>query len=290
MLDSGPVRPPRRQHRVPRRDIGQRFAPWPLRRRPRVVSDDRERPVEDAAQLTERHDGVDHPMSLQVLGGLDAGRERFAVELLVHPRPEKADQSARLGEGEVTQRTPRREHPAGGRVAQVHQVGQVCLLVQGDGRGDLDHLQKRDGAFLHPGAAGARRRQQRQPLGRGAFHRGGDPLGRGDPDRAAQEVELADHHRHAAVQHPALTGQHRFVVAAGGSCLGQLAGVRLAHRYRQRRAVPADERSLIEHRIAQLVGPDPAHPAEATYQPCARSCWSTSKSEMGSRMTPVSST
>ena len=198
-------------------------------------------------------------MSLQVLSGLDARRERFAVELLVHPRPEKADQSARLGESEVTERAPRREHPAGGRVAQIHQVGQVCLLVQGDGRGDLDHLQKRDGAFLHPGAAGARRRQQRQPFGRGAFHRGGDPLGRGDSDRAAQEVELADHHGHPAPEHPALAGQHRFVVAAGGLCLGQLAGVRLVHRYRQRRAVPADERSLIEDRIAQLVGPDPAH-------------------------------
>ena len=185
------------------------------------------------------YDGVDHPVPLQVLGGLDAGRERFAVELLVHPRPQKADQSARLGDGDVAQRTPRREHPAGGRVAQVHQVGQVRLFVQGDGRGDLDHLQERDGAFLHPGAAGTRRRQQRQPLGGGALHGGGDPLGRGDPDRAAEEVELADHHRHPPAEHPALAGQHRFVAAAGGSCVGQLAGIRLVRRHRQRARCPS---------------------------------------------------
>ena len=93
------------------------------------------------------------------------GGKRLAVELLVDPRAEEPDQRARLGGGDVAQRTPRREHPAGGRVAQVHQVGQMRLLVQADGRGDLDHLQERDGALLHAGAARTRRRQQRQPLG-----------------------------------------------------------------------------------------------------------------------------
>ena len=166
-------------------------------------------------------------MALQVLGGLDAGRERFAVELLVDPRTEETDQRARLGDGDVAQRAPRREHPAGRRVAQVDQIGQVGLLVQGDGRGDLDHLQERDGALLHPGATGARRRQQRQPLGGGALDRGGDPLGRGDPDRAGQEVELADHHRHPAPEHPALAGQHRLVEARWRPGLGQFAGVGL---------------------------------------------------------------
>jgi len=48
--------------------------------------------------------------------------------------------------------------------------------------------------------------------------------------------------------------------------------------------------ALVEHGVAQLGGPDPAHVAEATDQPCARVCWSTSKSETGSRITPVSST
>ena len=83
-------------------------------------------------------------------------------------------------------------------MAQVDQVGQVRLLVQRDGRGDLDHLQERDGALLHAGAARARRRQQRQPFGGRALHGGGDALGRGHADRAGQEVELAGHHREVA--------------------------------------------------------------------------------------------
>jgi len=52
----------------------------------------------DAAQLTERHDGVDHPMSLPGSRRFwDASGERFAVELFVHSRSEKADQSAPAG-------------------------------------------------------------------------------------------------------------------------------------------------------------------------------------------------
>ena len=81
------------------------------------------------------------------------GRKRLAVQLLVDPRTQETDQRARLGDRDVAERTPRREHPAGRRMAQVHQIGQVRLLVQCDGGGDLDHLQERDGALLHAGAA-----------------------------------------------------------------------------------------------------------------------------------------
>ena len=107
------------------------------------------------------------------------------------------------------------------------------LLVQPHGRGDLHHLQKRDRALLHAGAARARRGQQRQPLGGGALHGGGDPFGGRHPDRPGEEVELADHHRHPASEYAPLAGQHRFVPAGGGSGFGELARVGLAYRHRQ---------------------------------------------------------
>lgn len=66
---------------------------------------------------------------------------------------------------------------------------EVGLPVQFDSRGNLDHLQERDRALLHAGTAGARRRQQRQPFGRRALHRSGDPFGRGHADRAARNVK-----------------------------------------------------------------------------------------------------
>ncbi|ETB14765.1 hypothetical protein O972_17200 [Mycobacterium avium subsp. avium 10-9275] len=189
-------------------------------------------------------------MPLQVLRGLDALGERLAVELLVDPRAQEADQRARLGDRDMTQRTPRREHPAGGRIAQINQVGQVRLLVQADGRRDLHHLQERDRALLHPGAARARRGQQRQPLGRRPLHRGGDPFGRGHPDRAAEKAELAHHHRDPATEDAALAGQHRLVETRRGAGVSQLLRVGRADRHGQRLAVPAEEGIFVQHRIA----------------------------------------
>ena len=136
--------------------------------------------------------------------------------MLVDPRAEKSDEGAGFGRGDMTERPPRREHAAGGRVAQVHEIGQMLLLVQFDGCRDLDHLQERDGALLHAGAARARRRQQRQPLGRRPLHGGGDALGGGHPDRACQEVELTGHHRDTSAEHRALAGHYGFVEAGLG--------------------------------------------------------------------------
>ena len=135
-------------------------------------------------------------------------------------------------------------------MAQVHQIGQVRALVQFDGRRDLDHLQERDGALLHAGAARARRRQQRQSLGRRPLHGGGDPLRGRHADRPGQEVELAGHQRDAAAEHRALAGHHGFVQAGGGLRLGQLAPVGLVGVDLQRRGVPAAERTLVQHGVA----------------------------------------
>ena len=264
MADTGPVGPSRRHDGVPRRHVGYRFGRLRLGQRIGRVGDHRQRAIQRPAQLVERDDAVDDPVPLQVLRGLDAGREWFAIEQLIHPGSEEADQSARFGDGDMSQRAPRREHPAGGRVAQVDQVGQVRPFVESDGRGDLHHLQKRDRALLHAGPAGARRGQQGQPLGGCPFHGGGDSFGRGHPDRAAEEVEFADHHRNATPEDAPLAGQHRFVPAGGGSSVGQLPRVGLGHllgnRDCHRIAVPADERALVEHGIPQLFGRDTGHP------------------------------
>ena len=85
-------------------------------------------------------------------------------------------------------------------------------------------------------------------------HGGGDALRGGHPDRAGQEVELARHQRDAAAEHRALAGHHRFVQAGGGLRGGQLAPVRLAGVDLQRRGVPAAERPLVQHGVAQRQG------------------------------------
>ena len=64
------------------------------------------------------------------------------------------------------------------------------LFVQSDGGGDLDHLQERDRAFLHAGAARTRRCQQRQSLGRRALHGGGDAFGGRDAGAVAARYPL----------------------------------------------------------------------------------------------------
>ena len=153
---------------------------------------------------SKRDDGVDDAVPLQVLRCLNAFGKRLAVEVLVDARAEESDERARLRDRDVSQRPPRREHAAGGRVPQVDQVGEMRALVQLDGGGDLDHLQERDSALLHAGAARARRRQQRQPFGGRPRDGGGDPFGRGHPDRTGEEVELARHHRHAPPEDAAL--------------------------------------------------------------------------------------
>ena len=94
------------------------------------------------------------------------------------------------------------------------------MLVLLHGGGDLDHLQERDRALLHPGTARARRGQQRQPLAGGAFHRRGDPFCCRHADGPGEEVELARDDRDATPVHPALSGHHRLVQPGGSPGLG----------------------------------------------------------------------
>ena len=75
-------------------------------RRPWRVGDHFERAVERRAQRLERDDAVDDTVPVQVLRGLNAGREGFTVEVLVDPRAEESDECTRFGGGDVTERTP----------------------------------------------------------------------------------------------------------------------------------------------------------------------------------------
>ena len=113
-----------RRSPTPTRHVRQRFG-LRVGRRGR----DRRRPLSApspaSAQPGERHHTVDDAVLLQVLGGLHADRERLAVQLFVDPRTEETDQRARLRDRDVAERTPRCEHPAGGRMPQIHQIGQV---------------------------------------------------------------------------------------------------------------------------------------------------------------------
>ncbi len=158
--------------------------------------------VEHVGDVLERQHGVDDAAGVEVLRGLHALGERLAVERLVDPRPEEADQRAGLGHGHVAQRAPGGHHPAGGGVAQVDEVGQPGLLVRGDGGGDPHHLHERRGALLHPGAAADGRREQRQVLGGGALDGRDQPVGGGAADRAGEEAELAHDDGDPASAHP----------------------------------------------------------------------------------------
>ncbi len=77
------------QHRLPGRHVGQRLTGRGGGRRDRRVQDHPQGAVQRVPQQRERHHAVDHAVSVQILGGLHPGRERFAVQVLVHPRPRK---------------------------------------------------------------------------------------------------------------------------------------------------------------------------------------------------------
>src|SRR4029453_10852755 len=102
---------------------------------------------------------------VEVLGHLHTRRERLAVQGLINPRPEKADPPLPLGGGHVPERPPGGQHPPGGGMPQVDQVGQPGRPVVGDRRRHLDHLQERHRALLQAGST----------PGRGPPHRAGAP-------------------------------------------------------------------------------------------------------------------
>ncbi len=118
--------------------------------------------------------------------------------------------------------------------------------MQLHGGGDLDHLQEGNGALLHTGPTGTRRRHQREPLGSRPFHRRGDPLGSGDADRPGKKVELTRNHRHPAAEDGSLAGQDRFVEPGGGPSLLQLAAIPSVRTHVERGLVPAEVRPLVE--------------------------------------------
>ena len=93
LRDAGAVRPPRRHYRLPGGHVGQRLGLRLRRRRVGRVGDHLQRAVQHAAKAFERDHRVDDAVPLQVLGGLNAGRKRLAVEVLVHARPEEPDRA-----------------------------------------------------------------------------------------------------------------------------------------------------------------------------------------------------
>ena len=228
--DAGAVGAAGGLHRIPRRHVGDR-APVSGARggEPGRSRQHRQRAVQRRAQQFDRDDAVDDAVPVQVLRGLDARRERLAVEVLVDPRPEEADQRARLGGGDVAQRPPRREHPAGRRVPQIHQVGQMRLLVQFDRGGDLDHLQEGDRALLHAGAAGTRATPPAAAAS--AVARSIAAVIRSAAATPIEPARKSNSQATTATRRPntgALAGQHRFVEARWRPWrCGQFAAVRV---------------------------------------------------------------
>ena len=118
--------------------------------------------VDQHGQVLGGHHRVDDALLGEVLGLLDAGRERVPLERLVDLRARGSPTSA-PGSATVTwpERAPRRVDAAGRRVAQVHEVGQPGSAVRHHRPGDRHHLEEGRRALLHPGAAGGGGREQR---------------------------------------------------------------------------------------------------------------------------------
>ncbi len=256
-----PVRAPRPGHAVPRVDVRHVLLPRVGDRGDALPGghEDAERAVEDLLDLLGRQDGVDDAAGVEVLRGLHALGEGPVVERLVDPGAEEADERARLGDGDVAERAPRRHHAAGGGVAQVDEVGQARGAVRGHGGRDPDHLHEGRGALLHAGAAAHGCGHERQALAGRPLDAGDDPVGRGPPDRPGQEAELAHQHGDPPSVHPRLAGQHRLVDARLLGRGGQLGGVRLADAVPRRSGVPGGPRALVEDQVDQVVGGESSH-------------------------------
>ncbi len=215
---------------------------------------DVQRTVEDVGDLLGRQDRVDDAVGVEVLRGLDAVGERPAVERLVDARTEEAHERARLGDGDVAERAPRRHHAAGGGVAEVDEVGETRGAVGRDSGRDAHHLHEGGRALLHAGAAADRGGDQGESLAGGALDAGDDPVRRGAPDRAGQEGELAHQHADPSTVQPCLAGQDRLVDARLLGRGGQLGGVLLAHAGSGRGDVPGGPRTVVEDQVDQVVG------------------------------------
>ena len=98
----------------------------------RAGDQDAQGAVDDVGQLPGRDHRVNQPFVEEVLGRLDVLRERGAVEGLVDPGSEEAEQGSGLGGGDVAEGSPRGHDASRGGMAQVDQVGQPGLPV---GRG-----------------------------------------------------------------------------------------------------------------------------------------------------------
>ena len=120
----------------------------------RRVHEDREGAVDQLGQVLGRHDRVDDPLRGEVLGGLHAFGERLAGQSGVHLGAEEPDQRPGLGDGDVAERSPGGVDAAGGRVPQVHEVGQPGGAVVHQRAGDLHHLARTPAC---PPASGCRR-------------------------------------------------------------------------------------------------------------------------------------
>ena len=220
----------------------------------RAGDQDAQGAVDDVGQLPGRDHRVNEPFVEEVLGRLDVLRERRAVEGLVDPGSEEAEQGSGFGGGDVAEGSPRGHDASRGGVPQVDQVGQPGLSVGPDGRADLHHGQERDGSFLHAGAARGRPGEQGQALTGGPFDGVDDPFRRGLADGAGEEPELADDHRDPAAADEAFAGEDGFVHAGlcpgGGQFLPVLGTGLRVHEGR----VPATVGPGVEHRGEEFGG------------------------------------
>ena len=219
------------------------------------AAEDVERVDRDVAQLLGLDDGVDQAVPEEVLGGLDALGERRAVERLVDAGAEEADERAGLRGADVAEGAEAGEHAAGRGVAQVDEVGQARGAVRGDGGGDLHHLEERDRALLHAGAAGRRAGDHRDALGGGALDGAHEALGGGDADRAGEEGELGGDDGDPAAGDPGLAGDDRLVEAGAGPRGGELGGVlRVDRPDGHGRVVPAGPAAGVDEAPDEVAG------------------------------------
>ena len=152
-------------------------------------------------------------MLQEKLRALEASRELLADGLLDNPRTCKADQSARLRQNNIPQHGKTRRYPAGRGIRQHVDREKAGIAVAAKGRSRFCHLHEGGHSLLHPGPAGANKKDHRQAVFCCPFHRSGDLFSHHFPHARHEKAAVADAENRRKPVDPAFSCEYGLVKA-----------------------------------------------------------------------------
>src|SRR5436190_14183516 len=156
----------------------------------RLARQQREQARELVGQVAAVDDQVDSPLLDEEFGALEPFGQLLAHRLLDYARTREADQRARLGQHQIGDEGERRGNAAHRRVRENRHERQSRFRQLLQHGGGLGHLEQRIDAFLHPGPAGCRHADERQPVLVCDAHATDESLADDRAHRPAHEIEL----------------------------------------------------------------------------------------------------